>query len=70
MELEWDEDKRLANIAKHGIDFLRAQRLFDGQPLHQERSDRFGEERFTSTGELDGRIVTVTWTWREAPRGG
>ena len=59
MEFEWDEEKRLANLDKHRIDFVRAQFIFDGQPLHEERSDRLGEERFTSTGLLDGRIVTV-----------
>jgi len=59
VEFEWDEDKRLANIAKHGIDFTRVKRLFGGQLLYEERSDRLGEERFTSTGMLDGRLVTA-----------
>ncbi len=42
MEFEWDEEKRLANIAKHGIDFTRVKRLFGGQLLYEERSDRVG----------------------------
>jgi uncharacterized DUF497 family protein len=33
MEFEWDEDKRAGNVARHGIDFLRAGLLFDGRPV-------------------------------------
>jgi uncharacterized DUF497 family protein len=32
MRFEWDEQKRLLNIAKHGIDFLTASGIFDGRP--------------------------------------
>jgi uncharacterized DUF497 family protein len=32
MDFEWAEDKRLSNIAKHDIDFLRARAVFDGRP--------------------------------------
>jgi len=28
MDFEWDEEQRQLNIAKHGVDFLRAQVLF------------------------------------------
>lgn len=68
MEFEWDEEKRLANIDKHGIDFSRAGLLFDGRPLYDFRSDRFGEERFTTTAMLDGEFVTAAWTWRGTKR--
>ena len=34
LEFEWDEEKRLSNIAKHGIDFLRVRELFDGRPTY------------------------------------
>ena len=30
MIFEWDESKRMANIAKHGLDFLDADLLFEG----------------------------------------
>ncbi len=29
MEFEWDKNKRLANLAKHDIDFLEADLFFD-----------------------------------------
>ncbi len=64
MEFEWDEDKRQRNLAKHGLDFLRAQALFDGRPTLTRPSQRFEEERFATTGELDGRLYTVIWTRR------
>ncbi|MDP8909407.1 MAG: BrnT family toxin [Chloroflexota bacterium] len=31
-EFEWDAAKRLSNLGKHGIDFLRARAVFDGLP--------------------------------------
>jgi len=38
MPFEWDENKRLANLAKHHIDFRDTQQVFDGPVF--ERSDR------------------------------
>ena len=31
MEFEWDEDKREANLVKHGIDFARAITIGNGR---------------------------------------
>ena len=48
MKFEWDEDKRRANIAKHGIDFRAAVKVFtdprrvNGYDLvHSEEGDRW-----------------------------
>jgi uncharacterized DUF497 family protein len=30
MAFEWDEPKRLANLAKHGVDFAAAKLIFEG----------------------------------------
>jgi len=30
VRFEWDEAKRHANIAKHGVDFLDAPEMFEG----------------------------------------
>lgn len=46
MEFEWDEAKREANVAKHGIDFLFAQALFDGRLVITAQSPRGGEVRY------------------------
>jgi uncharacterized DUF497 family protein len=64
MYFEWDEDKRQTNIAKHQVDFVDAQALFDGRPVVATRSPYSGEERYLTTGVLDDLLITVVWTWR------
>ena len=64
MDFEWDEAKRLANIEKHGVDFLRAQMLFDGRRVITAPSLRRSEARYATTGAIEGRFYTVVWTWR------
>ena len=65
MKFEWDETKRLINIAQHGIDFNDAVALFDGRPLLLVPGTFRGEERHLVIGELEGRMVAAVWTWRE-----
>jgi uncharacterized DUF497 family protein len=63
---QWDEAKNRTNIAKHGIDFWDAARLFE-KPTFDRTDDRteHGEKRVNSLGELDGRVVVnVTHTDR------
>ena len=64
MRFEWDEDKRQSNIEKHGLDFIRAARLFDGRPRLDAASPRGREHRILSIGDLEGVIVAVAWTQR------
>lgn len=56
---EWDEEKNISNIRKHGIDFLDARRIFDGFILTQiyDRVD-YGEPGEVSVGMI-GRIVSL-----------
>jgi uncharacterized protein (DUF4415 family) len=43
---EWDEGKRQRNLAKHGVDFLRAARIFDGPVVEWDDSRcEYGERR-------------------------
>ena len=66
MQFEWDENKRQANIEKHGIDFADAVKIFDSfVATHQDTRADYGEERNVSTGILDGLEITVIHT----PRG-
>ena len=65
VEFEWDEDKRRSNLRKHGIDFLRAQQLFDGRPVYESSNDRHLEIRNLTTGLIEGKFYTVIWTLRE-----
>ena len=64
MEFEWDENKNTTNIEKHGIDFRRAQRIWDETPVEISRRTSGGEERILVRGELEGRSVTVVYTER------
>jgi uncharacterized DUF497 family protein len=64
MEFEWDEDKRLSNIEKHGFDFRDVEVLFDGRPLYTRDSPRGDENRHMTTAEFAGRLMTVIWTER------
>jgi hypothetical protein len=64
MRFEWDQDKRQSNIEKHGFDFIRAARLFDGRPRLDAQSPRGREHRILSIGELEGVIIAVAWTQR------
>jgi uncharacterized protein len=45
MRFEWDETKRRSNIAKHGIDFLRARLIFDRRPHLDLDSSRRNEQQ-------------------------
>jgi len=54
MEFEWDEEKNRHNIAKHGVGFKTAQRIFEGPILSwlDERFD-YGEPRYHSIGLVE-----------------
>ena len=63
MDFTWDEDKRHANIDKHGIDFLEAETLFAGPVFTFEDMRRaYGEQRFIGLGLLQNVIVAVAFT--------
>lgn len=63
MRFEWDEDKRLANIKKHGIDFVDVPAMFDGVAVTIE-DDRFAyaEDRYITLGLLKSRVIVVAHT--------
>ena len=60
MEFEWDEEKNRINVAKHGIGFERAARIFDGPTVDwiDDRLD-YGEERTISLGMIEGVSILV-----------
>ena len=65
MRYEWDEDKRLANIRKHNIDFMDVPEIYAGDTITMEdtRQD-YGETRFVAIGILKGRVIVVVYTER------
>jgi uncharacterized DUF497 family protein len=63
---EWDDAKNARNIAKHGVSFDLARRIFDGPVLTvaDDRED-YGELREISIGIADGvAFLTVVHTDR------
>jgi len=63
---EWDDAKDRANIAKHGVDFALASRIFEGPVLTKiDGGDVYGELREISIGLADGvALLTVVHTDR------
>jgi uncharacterized DUF497 family protein len=63
MKFEWDENKRLVNLRKHGIDFADARKVFKGERIIfiDDRFD-YGELRFVTIGLLNEKLITVTYT--------
>jgi uncharacterized DUF497 family protein len=63
MHFEWDNRKRRANIARHGIDFADLAPLFDGETITvlDDRYD-YGEFRFITLGVLNGIVMTIAHT--------
>jgi uncharacterized DUF497 family protein len=45
MAFQWDERKRLRNIAKHGFDFVQADELFEGPHVIVPSKQSRPEER-------------------------
>lgn len=67
---EWDEAKNAANIAKHGISFDLARRIFDGPvlTLRDTRQD-YGEICEISIGQVEAvAILVVVHTQRDSRR--
>lgn len=68
MDFEWDEDKALANIEKHGIDFFDAMQTWD-RPVIDPAGERMvgGEYRPTALGTIGEAeiIVAVVYTARD-----
>jgi uncharacterized DUF497 family protein len=60
MEFTWDENKRRLNIQKHGIDFVDAEEIFDGEIVitQDDRLD-YGETRYIAFGMLKQRGVKI-----------
>jgi uncharacterized DUF497 family protein len=66
-EIEYDETKSRATAIARGFDFDYAARIFEG-PVVEWESPRSNEERTLAVGKVEGRFLTVVYTWREGRR--
>lgn len=68
MTFEWDENKNLGNIEKHGISFEDAQNAFlDKNRIIAEdvKHTDGSEKRYFCFGNVEGTILTVRFTMRQ-----
>ena len=66
MDFEYDPEKSTANLAKHGIDFERAQALWDDVRMLQASARTSDEPRQIIVGMIEGKH----WSAIFVPRGG
>ena len=61
---DWDEEKRAANLAKHGVDFAAVYLMqLDRQITKTQVVD--GEVRFATLAKIGDRLHMLIWTLRE-----
>jgi uncharacterized DUF497 family protein len=63
---EWDDARERANLRKHGVSFIAAQRAFldPHAVIAEDTGHSAAEPRFYCFGNVEGAIVTVRFTWR------
>jgi uncharacterized DUF497 family protein len=67
VRFEWDEAKRAANLAKHGVDFADVPEIFTGPMLIGPDARRnYGEVRQIGFGFIRGRLMVVAFTERQS----
>ncbi|MBI2093223.1 MAG: BrnT family toxin [Candidatus Omnitrophica bacterium] len=63
----WDSRKEAYNIRKHGVDFEAATRAFkdSSRKIYIDEKHGEAEERLFCLGKVEGKILTVRFTYRE-----
>ena len=64
MNVEWDEGKEQCNIAKHGISFATASKVFLVDDRFEVVSTRNNEERHKVVAEVGQHVIAVVYTMR------
>lgn len=65
MQFEWDEDKREANLRKHGIDFEDVYDIFNHPMMVlPDNHDSYGEGRWIAIGWIQAMLGVVVYTER------
>lgn len=62
----WDSEKELANIVKHGIDFITAAKAFKDpkRKIYIDSKHSADEERLFCVGKVNDKVITVRFTYR------
>jgi len=66
VQYDWNESKRVANLAKHGVDFVEAED-FDWKTALESQDNRidYGEERWVALGYIGRRLHVLIYTRRK-----
>lgn len=65
----WDEAKRVANLAKHGVDFADLDGFaWDDAVLFGDQRRDYGETRLIALGRLGARVHVIVFTNRPEGR--
>ena len=64
MNFEYDPAKSASNLSKHGIDFDRAQALWDDPWMLEAPAKTDDEPHFLSIGRIEGKHWSAVWTLR------
>jgi len=62
---EFDEAKSRANLAKHGIDFIQAQRIWDDPDFVEINAKSVDELRALVIGRVDQKYWSAVITYRD-----
>ena len=67
--IEWDEAKRLANLAKHGVDFAAIDDFdWTGAQTQPDTRHDYGEPRWLAYGLIGDRVHVVIFIMRDERR--
>lgn len=63
----WDFEKELTNVYKHGVTFATAAKAFKDpkRKIYIDSKHSKKEERFFCIGKVEGKILTVRFTYRQ-----
>lgn len=61
----WDYGKEIANIKKHGVDFITAAKAFKDtrRKIYIDSKHSKREERFFCIGKVEDKVLTVRFTY-------
>lgn len=63
VEFAWDENQRLTNLRKHGVDFVDVPFIFDGDTVTVEDNRySYDEQRFVTFGLFQSSVIAVIHT--------
>ena len=66
MDFTWHEPKRLANLKKHGVDFVFAERVFEGPTFtFEDTREDYRERRWVTLGLSEMKVMVIVHTETE-----